>query len=82
MIAQDTLNLSLGHMKTKFDKVQNSENLNFLWEIALELNNNGALSNAKLQVISNHLYHLKKRMNKKKLDAVKEVLITAIKRLN
>ena len=82
MIARDTLNLSLSHMKTKFDKVQNSENLNFLWEIALELNNNGALSNAKLQVISNHLYHLKKRTNKKKLDAVKEVLITAIQRLN
>jgi hypothetical protein len=82
MIAQDTLNLSLSHMKTKFDKVQNSENLNFLWEIALELNNNKALSNAKLQVISNHLYHLKKRTNKKKLDAVKEVLITAIQRLN
>ncbi len=82
MIAQDTLNLSLSHMKTKFDKVQNSENLNFLWENSLELNNNKALSNAKLQVISNHLYHLKKRTNKKKLDAVKEVLITAIQRLN
>ena len=77
MITQATYNLSVSHLKSQLDKIRQSENLNYLWSIALELNNNKVLSNPKLQIISNHLYNLKQRRNSKRL-AVKEMLIRSI----
>ncbi len=80
MITQETINMSISYLKTKIDKIQNTENLNYLWEIALELNNNKALTNTKLQAISKNLYDLKRRMNKNKLNAVKQILIYTIQK--
>ena len=80
MITQETINMSISYLKTKIDKIQNTENLNYLWEIALELNNNKALTNTKLQAISKNLYDLKRRMNKNKLNAVKQILIHTIQK--
>lgn len=78
MITQATYNLSVSYLKSQLDKIRQSENLNYLWEIALELNSNKVLSNAKLQTISNHLYKLKQRRNSKRLATVKEMLINSI----
>jgi len=80
MTTQETINMSISYLKTKIDKIQNTENLNYLWEIALELNNNKALTNTKLQAISKNLYDLKRRMNKNKLNAVKQILICTIQK--
>ena len=82
MITQATYNLNVSYLKSRLDKIRKSENLNYLWEIALELNNNKVLSNAKLQIISNHLYHLKQRRNSKKLASVKEMLIRSIQTID
>jgi len=60
--------------------IQTTENLNYLWDIAQELNNNRQLSNQKLKQISNDLYKIKQRFNKAKLGKVKEELIRAINR--
>ena len=78
MITQATYNLSVSYLKSQLDKIQQTENLNYLWSIALELNSNKVLSNAKLQIISNHLYKLKQRRNSKRLATVKEMLINSI----
>ena len=78
MITQATYNLSVSYLKSQLDKIQQTENLNYLWSIALELNSNKVLSNAKLQIISNHLYKLKQRRNSKRLATVKEMLISSI----
>jgi len=78
MITPATYNLSVSHLKSQLDKIRQSENLNYLWSIALELNNNKVLSNAKLQIISNHLYNLKQRKNSKRLETVKKMLINSI----
>jgi hypothetical protein len=78
MITQATYNLSVAYLKSQLDKIRRSENLNYLWGIALELNNNKVLSNPKLQIISNHLYNLKQRRNSKRLATVKEMLIRSI----
>jgi len=51
MITQATYNLSVSHLKSQLDKIRQSENLNYLWGIALELNSNKVLSNAKLQIM-------------------------------
>jgi hypothetical protein len=81
MVTQATMNMSISYLKTQIDKIQSSENLNYLWEIALELNNNKALTNTKLQAISKNLYDLKRRMNKNKLNAVKQILIYTIQKV-
>jgi len=78
MITQATYDLSVSYLKSQLDKIRQSENLNYLWSIALELNSNKVLSNAKLQIISNHLYNLKQRRNSKRLATVKEMLISSI----
>ena len=81
MITQATYNLSVSYLKSHLDKIRQSENLDYLWDIALELNNNKVLSNAKLQIISNHLYNLKQRKNSKRLATVKETLIRSIHKI-
>jgi hypothetical protein len=78
MITQATYNLSVSYLKSHLNKIRQSENLNYLWSVALELNNNKVLSNAKLRIISNHLYNLKQRRNSKRLATVKEMLISSI----
>ena len=40
MITKETYNLSVSHLKTQIEKIESTENLNFLWEVALKLNNN------------------------------------------
>jgi hypothetical protein len=81
MITQATYKLSVSYLQSHLDKIRQSENLNYLWSIALELNSNKVLSNAKLQIISNHLYNLKRRRDSKRLATVKEMLISAIQTL-
>ena len=80
MITQATYNLSVSYLKSQLGKIRQSENLHYLWDIALELNSNKVLSNAKLQIISNHLYNLKQRRNSKRLATVKEMLISSIQK--
>ncbi len=72
------LERSVSYLKSHLDKIRRSENLNYLWSVALELNSSKVLSNAKLQIISNHLYNLKRCRNSKRLATVKEMLISAI----
>lgn len=78
MISQRTFNLCASYLKSEIKKIEDTENLNFLWHIAIELNRNKILSNTKLNTISNHLYNLKKRKNSKRLATVKEMLISSI----
>lgn len=78
MITQATYNLSVSYLKSQINKIRQSENLNYLWSIAFELNRNKVLSNAKCRIISNHLYNLKQRRNSKRLATVKEMLIKTL----
>lgn len=83
MISKETYNLSVSYLKTPamIEKIQRTENLNYLWEIAQELNNNKFLSNKNLSTISYHIYNLKKRRNRRKLEEVKGIILNTIKKI-
>lgn len=83
MISKETYSLCISYLKSPamIEKIRRSENLNHLWEIAQDLNNNKILSNSKLANISSDICDLKKRRNRKKLERVKETIINSIKRI-
>jgi len=69
---------SQSHKEAVLKKLQNCS-LNYLWDIAQELNHDKLISNRQLAEISRIIYKLKQRSNKKQLAKLVETLSKTIK---